>query len=225
MAPRRWLLFALSIASLIVLTYASVLLAFSVAVTPEMQAANPSLAEGRAIVLPVAQPKFVPTFAQDPGNASLLVLGVSEGSFPASAANTSIARALAFAPEDGARTIELRDVPVANGTANLTVSLDALGATGAGFVVKGDAEDAPRFVAMDAVVGRVDHVESTGGLLGLFALGAIGFVAPLVVAIVTHRGGGRRGPTGGIVCRNCRAPLAPDAQFCLRCGEYREERA
>lgn len=224
MARRRWLLFALSIASLIILTYASVLLAFSVEVTDEMLAANPGVDDGRAIVLPVAQPKFVPTLAEG-GEGALLVTGLTEGSFPASASNTTLARALAFAPEDSPRTIAIANVTVPNGTTNLTVSLDELGAQGAGFIVKGDGEAAPRFVPMGEIVGRVDHVEGSGGLLSLFALGAIGFLAPLIAAIATHRGGGRRGPTGGIVCRNCRAPLAPDAQFCLRCGEYREGRA
>lgn len=224
MARRRWLLFALSIASLVILTYASVLLAFSVDVTPEMRAANAdAITEGRAIVLPAAQPRFIRTEAAN-GDGALLAIGQREGTFPASARDVSVLRAIAFVNDETPRALEVVNVTMPNGTQNVTIDLDAIGARGEGFVVKGDAEETPRFVATGDVLGHVDRVESTGALAGLFLVGAIGFVAPLVVAIATHRGAGRRGaPGAGFVCRRCRGTLAPDATFCLRCGEYREE--
>lgn len=229
MAQRRWLLFALSLASLVVLTYASVLTAFSVDVSAEMEAANGGevRAGGRAVILPLVDPSGVATLARD-GEGALLVGGTKEQSFPASARNVSLGRALAYV-SPGANgsyspaTIELANVTMANGTQNLTLDVAALAGGRSGFLVKGDREADVRFLEREDVVGRVDHFESTGSLGLLFLSGGLGFVAPLVVLIATHRASGRRLAPGAveIACRECRAPLAKDSDFCMRCGAYR----
>lgn len=243
MAQRRWPLFVLSLGSLVVLTYAAVLLTFSVPVTDAMVEANrlpgaqePNARE-RAIVLPLTDPTLVPTFAArgeatlgHPG--ALLASGDPSASFPASATNVSLGRALAYVSRgaDGTyavSTLNLTDVPVADGngtsTVNLTIDVPALAGGGTGFIVKGDAEREPRFVPLDEVVGQVARFEARSSIGWLFASGAFGFVAPLVFVVLTHRGAGRKGPAGMAVCRECRRPLAPGADFCSACGAWVRE--
>lgn len=242
MAQRRWPLFVLSLGSLVILTYAAVLVAFSVPVSEGMVQANrlpealqPSARE-RAIVLPITDPTLVPTLAAGgeptlghPG--AVLAIGESTATFPASATNVSLGRALAYVSR-GAHgtytvpTLNLTGVPVSDGNGttfvNLTIDVPALAAGGTGFIVKGDAEAEPRFVATQDVVGKVERFEAGSSIWLLFASGAFGFVAPLVFVVLTHRGAGKAGPAGVAVCAECRRPLAADAPFCSACGAWRQ---
>ena len=224
---RRWWLVALAVGSLVVLLYASIALALSVTVTPEMEAANrvpgaPPLAGARALLVPLADPLR----AKD----QLVVAGGTESGFPSGAQNASMGRVLAFvAPTANGSyvpaTLELTNVSmVENGTAtrgNLSVDVTALAAGRSGFIVKGDAEARPRFVEESGVLGAVARYETPLSLLAMFSFGGIGFVAPLVVLILTQRRRGVAGvpaQVGG--CPECRAPVEPGAGFCMRCGAW-----
>lgn len=230
MAPRRWLLLLLSLASLVVLSYAAIVVSFSVPVTSEMAQANaaPELDGKRALILPMGDPALVPTFVapQDarerdaPG--AFLVVASQPADFPASTEDASLARALAWVPAGANDTLVLAGVPARNGTTNLSLDLAALSGGAAGFLVKGDAEDAPRFVTEAQVVGQVARYDTSLSVLALFVTGSIGFVAPLLLLVITHRGAGKRGPqAGGLhVCAECRAPLGPGMEFCTRCGAW-----
>lgn len=243
MAQRRWPLFVLSLGSLVILTYAAVLVAFSVPLTDELVAPNrlagaegPDAAD-RAIVLPLTDPTLVPTLASGGaptyGHAgAMLILGNPGSTFPASAENVSLARALAYVSRgaDGSyavSTLNLTNVPVAddgNGTAlvNMTLDVPGLAKGQTGFIVKGDAETEARFVSTKGVVGKVERFEPASSIWMLFASGAFGFVAPLIFVILTHRGAGKRGPAGVAICAECRRPLAADATFCGACGAWRD---
>lgn len=233
MRRRRLVLALVSVASLVVLVYAGVLTAFSIPVTPEMEAAArlPGAAEPavgqRVLVVPVPDPTLLGTVAQD-GNGTLILVGES-GTFPSGARDASIVRALAYvAPTANGSyfpaTLTLNVTRVdANGSAtreNVTFDVAALAGGRAGFLVKGDAEPSARFAETSRVVGHVARFEPGVGLVTLFALGATGFAAPLLVLIFTHRASGRPGVQGvpAGVCRECRAPLAASAGFCYRCG-------
>jgi len=226
---RRWLLFSLALSSLVVMTYAGVMLAFSVTLTEEMADANAGVPrEGRVVVVPVADPRLVRTHAEH-GEGALLVAGQTTGSFPAGARDTSLGRALAFvapASRDGDNatyepaTLELAGVPARNGTTNLSVDVAALAAGGAGWIVMGSNEETPRFVARGDVIGEVARFASPYSLGLTFAAGFAGFIAPLVAIIVTHRPSGRRGAPP-IVCRECGSAMTTSMDFCVRCGAYR----
>lgn len=240
MAARRWLLFLLSLGSLVILVYVGVAFAFSVPVTGEAEAANRAPdadvpREGlRALVVPAVDPSTVPTFAENgtgfggtPG--ALVAVAEETSTFPAGARNVTLARALAYVPPEGAAvnaTVNLTEVPGAggNGTAgNLSLDLARLAGNRTGFVVKADNEAEPRFVEAPRVLGQVERFESPGSLMLALASGSFGFVAPLVLIILTHRGAGRRGGGGALpVCRECRAPMPAEESFCTRCGAWRE---
>lgn len=223
-AGRRWILFGLALASLVVMTYAGVLFAFSVPVTDEMLETNRDLPDaGRALVMPIVDARSVRTHASA-GDGVLLVRGESEGTFPAGATDLAMARALAYVePMNGTyepANLSLVDVPTSRGTSDLTIDVASLAGGATGWIVMGTGETEPRFFAKDDVLGEVARFAS-GTTLGLtLALGFLGFVAPLVGIILTHRPSGKRGaPT--IVCRECGAPFPHNGEFCLRCGAYK----
>lgn len=216
MARRRWLLFGLSLGSLVILTYASLLVAFSVPVDGE-----------RALVAPVVDPTLVKTHGRD-GEGELLVSGEGEGAVPSTASNVSMGRALAYVSPGANGTyspasLALADVPAENGTRNLTLDVATLAGGASGWIVLDEGAEEPRFVRRDDALGTVARFESTVTLGSYLALGTVGFIAPLVALIATHRGAGRKGAAGAAVnaCRECRAPLAPNDAFCTRCGAYR----
>lgn len=215
---RRFVLFGLSISSLLLLTYAGVLLAFSIEVTDDVVAANPGVPSGsRAVVVPLGDPTEIATLL-DGTKADLLVQGETDGGFPTGATNVRIGRALAFVPEGSNGTLAVPN-------ANVTLDLGALSGGAEGWILRGDGETDPWFSPTGRTLGRIETYETPGKLGALFALGALGFVAPLVYIIVTHKGA-RRGaaegaPRPGVaICRECRAPMTPDATFCMRCGAY-----
>jgi len=211
---RRAILFGVSIASLLLLTYAGVLLAFSVPITDEMAAANPDMPrDARAVVVPIAAPLEVRTRATGDEGA-LIMMGHAHGTFPTAASGVRIGHALAYVPEGSNGTLEVD---------NLTLDLAALSGGQEGWIAMGDAETEPWFSPASGTLGRVERFETPAKLGSLFAGGALGFVTPLVLVIVTHRGSRRgNGPAtpGIMVCRECRSPLAADAEFCMRCGAY-----
>lgn len=246
MAARRWVLLSLALLSLAILAYGGVSFAFSVPIEQRMVDAmalpgHADLAEGeRALVVPLpdgASNATVPTWAANGSESfgapgAVLLLGDPGASFPNAATNTSIARALAWvAPDkDGAYApamLNLSGAPSRNAT-NLSVDVGALALGRSGFIVKGDAEDAPRFVEADRVVGQVARFDPAAAYDVMLAIGGLGFVVPLAVLIVTHRGAGRKGLPAGAApgsapvgtCPECRAPLAAGQDFCTRCGAW-----
>lgn len=240
MAARRWLLLVVSLVSLTVLLYGGVSLAFSVDVTETMERASrlpgqsAPTAGQRVLVLPLVEPRELPTFERGaeavlghPG--AILVLGDDDGTFPASAVNVSLARALVFVDAGNASQVTLADVPVVvegNATAtNLTLDLAALSGGREGFVVKPDAAPEAFFVPTDGVVGQVAQFESKADAYILLLLGTLGFVLPIVVLIMTHRPSGKPGigPGSAPICPECRAPTMAGHDFCARCGAYFSE--
>lgn len=243
MAPRRWLLLVVSLGSLLILAYGGALVSFSVPVTAAMEAegrlpgsAGPE-AGRRALVLPVRDPAAVPTFIQGfegpehvPG--ALLLVADGRPDFPAAADNASIVRALAFVTVDAEGRpappgLNLTEVPSRAGEnvtyANLTVDLAGYGVNGPGWLVKPDATGEMRFVPVDRVVGTVEGYETLGDLLTVFLLGGVGFVAPLVFLVMTHRPSGRPG-VGEVLCAECRGPMPGASDFCPRCGAWKRGR-
>lgn len=221
-AARRWLLFALSLASLSAMSYAGVVLAFSVRVTPEMVEANPDLTQGgRAVLVRVADPALVRTHA-DSGEGALLVAGERSGSlFASSATGVTMARALLYVDASAASAnVTLIGVPSRGGATGLTLDPAQLSNGTAGWVVMGSGESAPRFFAQHAVLGEVSRFASATTLGATFAAGLLGFLLPLVAVVVTHKPSGRRGAPE-IACRECGSPMQGGADFCLRCGAYR----
>lgn len=229
--PIRLVLFGASIASLLLLTYAGVLIAFSVPMTDEMSAANPSVPAGaRAVVVAIQEPTSVPTIAagDDP---ALLLHGDDEGSFPTAAKDVRLGRALAYVPSGANGSIEVE---------GHTIDLAVISGGAEGWVAMGAAEAEPWFTNADETLGVVEKFETPTKLGALFGLGAVGFVAPLVFIIATHRGARRDrkaaasdapasgskaaatvgSSTSASACRECRAPLAPNAEFCMRCGAW-----
>lgn len=205
------------------MTYAGVLLAFSVPVSAQMLEANRDLpAGGRALVVPVVDADAVATHALT-GEGALLVAATEKRSLPANSIGLSMGRALAHvAPTNGTYEPPQRtfvDVPSANGTSNVTLDVASLAGGASGWIVMGSGEAAPRFVPDDDVVGAVEGFAS-GASLGLtLALGFLGFLAPLVAVVVTHKPSGKRG-SPRIVCRECGAAFPHNGEFCLRCGAY-----
>lgn len=243
MAARRWLLFAVSLASLVVLAYGGVMLAFSVGVTEAMEAQSrlpgtAAPAEGtRALVVPVADPGLVATAAGGGDgwldwSGDLLLVADNEPDFPASALNASLVRALAHVAPAGTNgtydppTLQLGGVPVvgADGnvtTDNLTLDVAPLALGGKGWLVRADASGEVRFVPEDKVVGRVERFEPGGALVTVIALGAVGFVAPLGWLVATHRPSGRAG-VGEVLCAECRRPMPAGSDFCTGCGAWKQ---
>jgi len=225
-AARGWLLFGVALASLVLMTWAGVLLAFSVELDDAARAANPEAGDAtRAIVLPANDLGSLATHAED-GEAGILVASETQGNLPSGATGVSLGRALArVAPDENGTytpgTIELVDVPSANGTTNLTLDVAALAGGAQGFLVMGAGETEPRFVPDERVLGTLGQFASATSLWARFAVGLAGFLMPLLMVVATHRGGKRAGADVA-VCGECRAPLPARASFCLRCGAYQE---
>lgn len=241
MAARRWLLFAISLASLVILAYGGVMLAFSVGVTDDMVAQSrlpgQSLpAEGtRALVAPIAGPQGVATAAGGGDgwldwSGALLLVADNEPSFPASALNASLVRALAHVqPDTDGRydppTLQLAGIPgvAPDGnvtTDNLSIDVAPLAQGAKGWLVRADATGEIRFVPADRVVGRVDRFEPSGAITSTLVIGAIGFVTPLVILLATHRPSGRAG-IGEVICAECRRPTPTGSDFCTGCGAWK----
>lgn len=223
--PRRWLLVVLAVVGLTALLYASIATALSVPVTSGMEEAQrlpgaPPLAGARALVVPIADPATA--------TGRLLVGGESTTGFPSGARNATMGRALAYvAPTANGSyvpaTLTFEDVTVAaNGTierVNLTVDVTALAGGENGYIVKGDAEPRARFIPADSLLGAVARFETPATLVAYFSFGGVGFVAPLVLLIVTQRASGRPGVPGSVLgCPECRASIEPGQEFCFRCG-------
>lgn len=227
MRPGRWLLFTVSVCALGLMTYGGVLFAYSVPLSPAMLDANPDLpAAERVIVWPRGAPETLPTHAAD-GRGAYLVIGYANGTMPAAATHARLARALIFV-EPGASTgatVDLVDVPSANGTTNFTIDVGARSGGAAGWIVMGAGEDAPWFVGRDAVIGPALRLASNAELALLLVGGFLGFLAPLAVVVATHRPRASPERAGALYCRECRAMLPASATFCLRCGAYQLEDA
>lgn len=200
-------------ASLVMLTYAGVLLAFSVVVSPEMAAAEPGTVTGsRAIVVPIADPRTITVrSADEPG--ALILTGNASGSFPSGTTDPRIGHALLYIPAGANGTGEID---------NVTIDLAAASGGAEGWIARGAGETEAWFAPADATVGEVARFEPRGRIGWLMAAGAVGFVAPLAALIVTHRGGAKRG-ADMTMCRECRAPLAGGSDFCVRCGAWRAD--
>lgn len=218
---------ALAVGSLVVLLYASIATALSVPVTEEMARANQvpgeaPLAGARALVVPIADP----TRSQ----GALVIGGESPSGFPSGARNATMGRVLAFvAPTANGSyvpdVLALDDATfVENGTlarGNLTVDVAALATGRTGYVVKGDAEREARFVPQDEALGAVARYETPASLLAMFSFGGVGFVAPLLGLVLTHRRSGVAGvPAEAGGCPECRAPVEKGVDFCMRCGAW-----
>lgn len=239
MASRRWLLVALSLSALVLLVYAGISVAFSVPVTDQMESASrlPDATDPhqgtRAVVVPVVDPTTVPTL-RVPGDentsgypGAYLLIAERTADFPASSQNASIVRALAFvAPTANGSYepafIELVGVPSGNTTENVTLDVAKLAGGKTGFFVKADPARDAQFIETSRVVGQIARYDNEIQVWLLFAAGGFGFVAPLVLLILTHRGSSRRGAAVALtgVCPECRAPITPGAEFCLRCGAW-----
>lgn len=231
MAPRRWLLIALSLSSLVVLSYAGIAVAFSVPISEEMAAESALDGSGprageRAVIAPIVAANDVRTWARDADNASLLMVAERAAIFPAAAEHPSLVRALAYVSvlhnlSYAAPTIELVGLPSAEGPFNASVNVTSMAAGQNGFFVKSDASREIRFVPTTRVVGQVTGFESSGWVFGLVAVGAAGFVAPLVALIFTARPPRAvRVGIPGAACPECRRPLPAAADFCTACGAW-----
>lgn len=238
MAVPRRLLGLFAMVSLAILVYAGVSLSFSVPVDAESAAgfagAPGAPSEGRrALVVPLVEAARVPTFEEPQDLATLghpgalLVLGERMGAVPATADDTRVVRALAFVgPHRANATVTLVDVPVVeNGTLvprNLTWDAAAMSANATGFLVKTDHAENATFVPVEDVVGQVVRFEPPGRIGLLFGAGAAGFVAPLILLMLTHRGGAAKPGPALRLCRDCRAEVPDGSAFCHRCGAYVE---
>jgi hypothetical protein len=242
-ASRRWLLLVVSLGSLLILAYGGALISFSVPITQAMEAEGSlpghegPVAGRRALVLPARDPAAVPTFLQGGGDAAhlpgaLLLVADDKPDFPAAADNATLVRALAFVTLDAEgrpapATVDLVGLPRRDGENvtryNLTVDLAAFSPGGPGWLVKPDATEELRFVPADRVVGTVERYESMGDLLTVLLMGGLGFVAPLVFLVMTHRPSGRPG-VGEVLCAECRGPMAGGSDFCPRCGAWKKGR-
>lgn len=219
-AARRWLLFGLSLASLLAMTYAGVSLAFSLKVTPEMAESDPDAQLGSRMVLrAISDPREVATLAEG-RPPDLLALGDPGAAFIARAQNVSLVRAIAYVAPDENGTYEPATVVTGD---NTTVNVTALANGGTGWIVQSATMGEPSFAPRETVLGEVMRFENATLLPAVFILGIVGFVAPLVTIVVTHRGAGPRSAPVGHYCRECRAPMTPAAEFCVRCGAYAPE--
>lgn len=209
---RRFLLIALAVVALGALMYASVATALSVPVTGEMDRANrapgsPPLAGTRALLVPIPDPTRV--------EGDLLVAGETPSGFPSGARNATMGRVLAYV----APTANGSYVPASRVVENGTVDVAVLAAGRSGFLVKGDAAPDVWFVETGDALGSVARFETWASLVALYSFGSIGFVAPLVLLIVTHRATGRPGVPAEVAgCPECRAPVAAGQEFCYKCG-------
>lgn len=234
---------ALSIASLVVLSYGAIALAFSVPVTSDMVAANHIADDApqdgtRAVVAPITSGVNVPTHASGGAPAWLVVADRASVALPASSDGARLVQAIAYVSvlHNGAYatpTLNLTDLTRvdANGSVerfNATVNLDEVAGGQNGFIVKAAAAGEVEFVPAHQVVGEVARFESEAWVFGVVGAGTAGFVAPLVALVATARPTGKPGmpraeKSGGLpgaACPECRRPLPGDASFCTRCGAW-----
>ena len=227
MAARRWILFATALVSLLFLTWAGVLLAFSVRIDEHAASFDPELgAADRAVVVPPRAPALVPTFQTHGADGAWLALGEKGGSsFPSGATDVSLLLALAYAAPDANGTYaaaNLTDVPARNGTTNLTLDVAGLAGGGTGYLALDPRDESVRFVPTDAVLGEVVALETSAALALRFIVGAFGFVVPLLALMLTHKASKRTGAAFPF-CHECRAPMGASSAFCVRCGAYAKE--
>lgn len=242
MAPRRWLLLALSLASLVVMSYGAIAVALSVPITQEMAEANSlgdnTPAQGdRAAVRPLVNPGDVATWHRD-GEGTWLIVNDRPVMMPVLAENVELVGAMAYVSVLHDGTYREPEIVLTNLTAldengetvtfNETVNVTAMAAGKDGFFVKTANGRDLRFVATRNVVGAVERFESAAWSYGLVIFGSLGFVAPLVVLMLTARPTGTpgvksaRGPAAaaGAACPECRRPLPGNADFCTSCGAW-----
>lgn len=228
---------ALSLGSLVIMSYGAIAVAFSVPVTEEMAQAN-AVAEDtpdvglRAVVRPVVNPADVDTLRED-GVAAWLLTAEREAAVPAMAEGVALVEALAYVsvlhngsyaePQLALTNLTAAGEDGAPITYNATVNLTDVAGGRSGYLVKTSSERNVTFVPLDGVLGTVDRFESPAWSYGLVVMGTIGFVTPLVALIATHRPTGTRGLGGAravAVCPECRRPVAPESGFCTACGAY-----
>jgi hypothetical protein len=225
-APRRWLLFGIALASLVPMTWAGVLLAFSVPLGDAAVGVPEAGGADRAVVVPLSDPSQVETHVRGQ-EAALLAAGQSEGSFPSGATNVTLARALAYVAPNANGTYEpavltLTNVTTANGTANLTLEVASLAGGARGFLVLPAAGADAAFLPEADTLGQVAAFQSSLSLWLSFSLGLAGFLLPLMTLVLTHKGA-RRAGSPVAVCRECRAPMRAQSDFCVRCGAWTRE--
>lgn len=219
MVSRRvWLAIA-SVASLVVLVYAGVFTAFSLTVTPEMEAAN-RLEDGsgpksgqRALTIPVPDP----TSIKGQPNGTQIVIGNPGASFPSGTQNASIVRVIAYVTPSANGSY----VPETMVVRNESINISALAQGKSGFIVQSDAGTEVQFAETKMLVGYVSRYEDASSVIALFLAGGLGFVAPLAILILTHKASGKPGigvPFNAKLCPECRAPRDAAFNFCSRCG-------
>lgn len=240
MALKRRLLAFGALASLALLVYGGVSLAFSVPVTEAIAEANSGPtggipADSRAIVVPVTDSSLVPTHANERdvflGHAgAYLVWGEPGGFAPVQATNVSIGRALLRITGDMSaeanastepRLRNVTGVPMphpdsGHETGNLTLNLSAVPSGESGFFVKPDHAENATWVADSQVVGHVVRFEPPTRAPATLGGAALGLVLSVVALFVTHKGAGRRG-VDGVVAEEmggaaCRECRAPLAK-------------
>lgn len=249
MAPRRWLLLILAILSLVMFLGGALTLVYSTGLSDA--AADAARLPGddeprggqRAVAFPIEDAASLATVengraGEDGGSGALLVIADSLGDLPANAHNVSVVRALAWlAPAENGSYAAPR-VALANLTRveggnvtrfDATVDVLPLAAGRTGWLVKADAEGDIRFVPQERVLGEARAYVDTMQVVWLLALTGVGFLAPIVWLILTHKPTGTRGLPGGVPgviggCPECRAPVPEGTDFCPRCGAWTKPR-
>lgn len=242
-----------ALASLALLVYGGVSVAFSVSVSDADAEANSGPTGGipsgwRALVVPVTDASLVPTHANERdaslGHAGAFVVhGKKDGFLPVTARDTAVGRALLHVSSEVSaeanasaepRLVNLTNVllphpDAANGTGNLTLNLSAIPAGESGFFLKPDHAENATWVADAAIVGQVIRFEPPSRAYTVLGGAALALVFSLIGLFTTHSGAGVRGAPGidlpeSNACRECRAPLAANESFCMRCGAWKEHR-
>ena len=224
------------------MSYGAIAVALSVPITPSMAEAN-SLGENtpssgdRAAVRPLVNPGNVATWHRD-GQGTWLIVNDRQVMMPVLAENAELVGAMAYVSVLHDGTYREPELMLTNLTAldengerityNETVNVTASAGGKDGFFVKTANGRDVRFVEARHVVGAVERFESAAWTYGLVIVGTLGFVAPLVILMITARptgspgiGGARASsPAPGAACPECRRPLPGNADFCTSCGAW-----